>query len=636
MDPSLIVHHPITTTVPTNHHNLPGSAESTPRSANQADCWGDDPLPQVPGAKLRLMCSYGGHIIPRPHDKSLCYMGGETRMVTVDRSSCLSDLCTRLSRSLLDGRRFTPKYQLPNEELDSLISLATDEDLENMIEEYDRLMAKPMGGGRLRLFLFLAKPDTAKTMGVLLDDAKSETWFVDALNGADILNINRGLSDSAAIDDLLSLDSGVSEPNSTHQAHAQVPPPVFSESDAVEQPQIAPQQEKQSIQYVMPDSPMVETTTSSSDSSSPSPSMAHLPPIRVKVDEGGEATRPLEEMKEGALEEQFFSQLRVTPRPTAILTPAAAVTNERSDHAAPVLSRKPPLPLPLQPMHQTSGGFNLTPPDFRHAGNFDLPSPDSVESDSSIASTASLSKVPASQDQGAQLPAVKPNIDLKTESPVPTTQNQATILQPTQDPNTYMYQYPPPNHQQDPQNQQTQFIQPPNMQYIPAHNPIQSYYHPLYPTQQPIHPHQQSPMYLLPVTQTQAYNLASVQDTESTAVPTSSAPQAPTPFYPTNPGGLIQVASNSGQFQQQYVGYSTAARPVAVSAAHYGNYNYGHDHQQQQQQHVYYTGQMVASRAIPVVGSQYQSISPAQAAMVAEASMQLPTTDSNKQPPRVS
>jgi len=235
----------------------------------------------------------------------------------------------------------------------------------------------------------------------------------------------------------------------------------------------------------------------------------------------------------------------------------------------------------------------------------------------------------APQDQGAQPPTVKPNTDPKTESPVTTAQNQ-TMLQPTQDLNTYIY---PPHHQLDPQNHQTQYIQPPNMHYIPAHTPIPSYYHPVYPTQQPMHPHQQSPMYLLPVTQTQPYNLASIQPTESTIVPTSSAPQTPGQVYPTKPGGLIQALPNSGQFQQQYVGYSTVAQPVPVSAANYGHYEYGHDHQQQQ--HLYHTGQMSAAGALPVISSQYQSITPAQAAMIAEASMQLPT-ESNKQPPRIS
>lgn len=75
---------------PTSTHlTYPDSVESSPRSRN-ADTYDDNnPLAEVPGAKLRLMCSYGGHIIPRPHDKSLCYVSGETRLVVVDRHSSL-------------------------------------------------------------------------------------------------------------------------------------------------------------------------------------------------------------------------------------------------------------------------------------------------------------------------------------------------------------------------------------------------------------------------------------------------------------------------------------------------------------------------------------------------------------------
>ncbi|KAJ4849655.1 hypothetical protein Tsubulata_009653 [Turnera subulata] len=118
------------------HLNYPESVDSSPRSHTTNTF--HEPLPLVPGSKLRLMCSYGGHIIPRPHDKSLTYVGGETRMVVIDRHSSLLSLTSRLSRTLLNGRPFTLKYQLPNEELDSLISVTVDEDLENMIEEYDR------------------------------------------------------------------------------------------------------------------------------------------------------------------------------------------------------------------------------------------------------------------------------------------------------------------------------------------------------------------------------------------------------------------------------------------------------------------------------------------------------------------
>nr|GMD33957.1 polycystic kidney disease protein 1-like 3 [Ipomoea batatas] len=152
----------------------------------------DNPLP----AKLRFMCFYGGHIIPRPHHKSLSYVGGEKRIVAVDRGVSLAELRRHLSHTLLNGlQRFTLKYQLPHEELDSLVSIANDEDLENMVQEYDRMIASPVRLPRLRFFLFPDRPETAASVGCLLADAKSEQWFVDAINDSGL--VSRAFSDPA-------------------------------------------------------------------------------------------------------------------------------------------------------------------------------------------------------------------------------------------------------------------------------------------------------------------------------------------------------------------------------------------------------------------------------------------------------
>lgn len=391
---------PLPTTTPasttTTHNattmqvNYPDSADSSPHSRNAETSWLDEPLPPVPGAKLRLMCSYGGHIIPRPHDKSLCYVGGETRIVVVDRNSSLSDLCSRLSRILLDGRPFTLKYQLPNEDLDSLISVTTDEDLDNMIEEYDRTTSasatalKACSTSRLRMFLFFSKPETAASMGSLLDDAKSETWFVDALNNAGILP--RGLSDSATdMGCILHLD-GVRGSDSCNDLEAQAADSLGDNK-----------QVKNNVHdlHFMPDSPMVDNTSSYGSSSS-TPSMSNLPPIRVRVEDNG--AKVLQDQRVG-MEEQFaqmnfapsglkqddsfgLSSAPVPPLPTvvAFASTAASVTNpavvsnetmnrvpddERSDQGIPAVGfRKPPLP--LQPVHMKAGG------------GYSLPSPDSV------------------------------------------------------------------------------------------------------------------------------------------------------------------------------------------------------------------------------------------------------------------
>lgn len=381
--PSLLPNHP--TAVTSMQLNYPDSADSSPRKADTS--W-DEPLPAVPGAKLRLMCSYGGHIIPRPHDKSLCYMGGETRMIVVDRSSSLLELSSRISRTLLNGRGFTLKYQLPNEDLDSLISVTTNEDLDNMIEEYDRITAaSPLKSPRLRLFLFLAKPETAASMGALLDDAKSETWFVDALNGAGLMS--RGLSDSAAIDCLLEGEgngNGDSGTNSEAQTDS-----LCSTKNGKSGQEV----------HSLPSSPMVETASSFGSSSS-SPSMANLPPIRVRVEDSG---LRLHDHKVGLEEEfaymstnpqtmvqkqdeGFFMLSAPPPLPSSAIVGGAAAESgenpirvfsddERSDHGVRVRCRKPPLP--LQPVQRRlDDGFNLPSPDSKHGGGLNFPSPDSV------------------------------------------------------------------------------------------------------------------------------------------------------------------------------------------------------------------------------------------------------------------
>ncbi|CAN4083174.1 unnamed protein product [Withania somnifera] len=140
-------------------------------------------LPPLPTpTKVRLLCSYGGHIVQRPHDKTLCYACGDNRVIAVDRSTTaasLSALTSHLSRTLYGNRPFYLKYQLPNEELDSLISVTTDEDLQNMLEEHDRTTTS----SRIRLFLFPVKPES---LGSALLDSKADSWFSDALNNTRI------------------------------------------------------------------------------------------------------------------------------------------------------------------------------------------------------------------------------------------------------------------------------------------------------------------------------------------------------------------------------------------------------------------------------------------------------------------
>ncbi|PIA60636.1 hypothetical protein AQUCO_00300267v1 [Aquilegia coerulea] len=170
------------------------SVASSPRS----DYPSNDAQPRV-----RFMCSFGGQILPRPHDSQLRYVGGDTRIVAIQRSTTFSSLLAKLAR-LSGNSNFTVKYQLPNEDLDALISVTTDEDIDNMMEEYDRLaVSGNTKVARLRLFLFpIGISRASSSISSLLDSSRREYWFFDALNGGSASgapSIERGRSDISSI-----------------------------------------------------------------------------------------------------------------------------------------------------------------------------------------------------------------------------------------------------------------------------------------------------------------------------------------------------------------------------------------------------------------------------------------------------
>ncbi|KAL2936578.1 hypothetical protein RDABS01_007091 [Bienertia sinuspersici] len=136
------------------------------------------------------MVSYGGKIQPRSHDNLLSYVGGETKILSLDRnikfSTLFSKLCSIISPDSEVVSGFTFKYQLPGEELDALISVTNDDDLENMMHEYDRLYRGSTKPARLRLFLFPI--NKSGSFGSTSSDPskidRDSDRFVEALNSS--------------------------------------------------------------------------------------------------------------------------------------------------------------------------------------------------------------------------------------------------------------------------------------------------------------------------------------------------------------------------------------------------------------------------------------------------------------------
>lgn len=120
------------------------------------------------GKKVKLLCSYGGKIQSRPTDHQLSYVGGDTKILAVDRAVKFSEIVAKLNSLSRrnNGVEISVKYQLPGEDLDSLVSLIDDEDVEHMMVEYDRMQRISAKPPRLRIFVFNISVPPVKPVAV--------------------------------------------------------------------------------------------------------------------------------------------------------------------------------------------------------------------------------------------------------------------------------------------------------------------------------------------------------------------------------------------------------------------------------------------------------------------------------------
>ncbi|KAK4760480.1 hypothetical protein SAY87_005373 [Trapa incisa] len=110
-------------------------------TCNPAPKMSPPPRSSSPTATIKFVCSYGGKILPRYPDGKLRYYGGETRVLSVNRSITFAELMVKMSE--LCGTAMSLRCQLPTEDLDALVSITSEEDLANIIEEYDRAAPPP-------------------------------------------------------------------------------------------------------------------------------------------------------------------------------------------------------------------------------------------------------------------------------------------------------------------------------------------------------------------------------------------------------------------------------------------------------------------------------------------------------------
>ncbi|MCD9644830.1 hypothetical protein HAX54_033279 [Datura stramonium] len=136
----------------------------------------------VSGRKVKFLCSFGGRIIPRPSDGALRYVGGQTRIISIRRDVSFAELVRKMVDTY--GQDVAIKYQLPDEDLDALVSVSCPEDLENMMDEYEKLVERASdGSAKLRVFLFSASELELSSVVQLGDLQDSGQRYVEAVNG---------------------------------------------------------------------------------------------------------------------------------------------------------------------------------------------------------------------------------------------------------------------------------------------------------------------------------------------------------------------------------------------------------------------------------------------------------------------
>ncbi|XP_020582915.1 uncharacterized protein LOC110026358 [Phalaenopsis equestris] len=103
--------------------------------------------------KVKLLCSFGGKVIDSRQHENLHYVGGQTRIIVFRRDTVFQEFYSKMED--VYGGPVRICFQYPKQSLDTLISVNSVEDFENMMDEIDDLSkASSCGSAKLRVFLF--------------------------------------------------------------------------------------------------------------------------------------------------------------------------------------------------------------------------------------------------------------------------------------------------------------------------------------------------------------------------------------------------------------------------------------------------------------------------------------------------
>ncbi|XP_057767081.1 uncharacterized protein LOC130987542 isoform X2 [Salvia miltiorrhiza] len=176
-----------------------GTRNGCSPSDHTSDEGGDDSLS---GRKVKFLCSFGGKILPRLSDGALRYVGGQTRIISVGKDVLFSEFVQKMADMYVQN--LVIKYQLPDEDLDALVTVSCADDLENMMDEYEKLIERSSdGSAKLRIFLF--SPSDLESGGHIGDMQDGGQRYVEAVNGiGDVFSGGGGIVRKESIESTIS------------------------------------------------------------------------------------------------------------------------------------------------------------------------------------------------------------------------------------------------------------------------------------------------------------------------------------------------------------------------------------------------------------------------------------------------
>lgn len=130
--------------------------------------------------RMKFLCNFGGRFLPRPIDGKLRYVGGEKHLIQISQGMSWQGLICKTTKLIRQAH--IVKYHLPGEQVNVLISVASDDDVHHMVDE---CIVLEESKERPAMYLFTDDEDEHHVHFVVgsSSDEDTEAQYIALING---------------------------------------------------------------------------------------------------------------------------------------------------------------------------------------------------------------------------------------------------------------------------------------------------------------------------------------------------------------------------------------------------------------------------------------------------------------------